>query len=106
MLLESTDSIPETQANIGGLAELFYNICFSTSKPGMSAIPEQCYAQNQELEGLAEEVLGNGLDFFRGLLEDPTIWQSDMIGSGDAENGLEQFISETVFTQDRVFEIL
>ena len=43
----------------------------------------------------AEEILGNAITYFKGLLEDPNIWISDMIGyeplKQDQEN-LEEFL--------------
>lgn len=48
----------------------------------------------------AEEILGNALGYFIGLLEDPNIWASDMMMfSPTMDNtGLEDFVTNQIFT--------
>lgn len=36
-------------------------------------------SEDEKLSAVAEEILGNSIAYFKGLLEDPSIWRSDMI---------------------------
>ena len=57
---------------------------------------------------ISEEILGNSVRFIKGLLEDPNIWVSDMIGFDPTYelkkdiNGeqidIEKLVTETIFT--------
>jgi hypothetical protein len=58
--------------------------------------------------------LGNSLCYFKGLLDDPSIWKSDMIGfdftspeeeSKDSED-LEEFVTKSIFMDEKVFQML
>ena len=80
---------------------------------GIFKLIEQVYFNPDDFEekfmGVAEDVIGNALDYFRGLLEDPNVWPSDMAGFGEENpeaEKVEEFVSKTVFTQERVNEML
>ena len=41
---------------------------------------QQAYAdEDTKVAAKGEEIIGFALDYFRGLLEDPNVWTSDMI---------------------------
>ena len=59
------------------------------------------------MSAIAEEVLGNCISYFKGLLEDSNIWVSDMLGFemlGEEEEkkddgpDTEKFLNENIFT--------
>ena len=71
-------------------------------------------AYSDEDSAVAEEILGNSLCYFKGLLDDPSIWKSDMTGfdfteaeeeSKDAED-LEEFVTQQIFDTEKVFGML
>lgn len=70
------------------------------------------YLSGLESDGLdskAEEVLGFGVSFIKGLLDNPSIWVSDMLFSDrDPESTCqaEEYLEKTFFTQERVHHIL
>ena len=59
---------------------MFFNICFNQTKVGVFKLVQQAYAdEDTKVAAKGEEIIGFALDYFRGLLEDPSIWTSDMI---------------------------
>ena len=86
-------------------AEFFYGIAFN---------PIGIFEKYQnEDSAVAEEVLANSLNYFKGLLDDPSIWASDMIGfdytqqeeTKDQED-LEEYVTQNIFTEDKLLDIL
>ena len=65
---------------------------------------------DQKLSAIAEEVLGKAIGYFTGLLEDPNIWTSDMMGfGGEVEEGLpdlENHLNAEIFTAARISQLL
>jgi hypothetical protein len=55
---------------------------------------------------ISEEIIGNALNFFRGLLEDPNIWQEDLIVQEAESNDLDTFLRGTLFTDTQLYEML
>lgn len=65
--------------------------------------------QNEKIVSLAEEILGFGVTWIRGLLDNPGIWISDMIFSDrDSEQTgkAEEYLEKTFFTEERIHTIL
>jgi hypothetical protein len=53
--------------------------------------------------------LSYGLNFFKGMLQNPNIWVSDMVFSdqdADSTNEVEQYLASTCFTTPRVSQML
>ena len=72
--------LAQTQGNIKIQAEMFFNICFNQIKVGVFKLVQQAYAdEDTKVAAKGEEIIGFALDYFRGLLEDPNVWTSDMI---------------------------
>jgi hypothetical protein len=49
------------------------------------------------------------IDFFRNILEDPSIWQDDLIGfDPNPEKGeqLEEFVRHYIFNEERIGQML
>lgn len=113
LLMTVNNVVTQSENKIRVEAEIFYNICFNKEKSGIFKLIELVYFHPDDFDekfmGVAEDVIGNSLDYFRGLLEDPYIWASDLAGFGhespDSEK-VEAFISENLFTQARVTEML
>ena len=62
---------------INAQAIFFFNIGFESEND----LVFQAYqnSDDEKLSAVAEEILGNSIAYFKGLLEDPSIWRSDMI---------------------------
>lgn len=57
----------------------------------------------------AEEILGFGISWIKGLLDNPAIWISDMIYSdrdADSTGEAEAYLEKAFFTQERLHQIL
>lgn len=104
-------------------AEFFYSLAFTNQagNPVFLCAQQVYQADDEALEGekklssLAEEVLGNAIGYFKGLLEDPNIWISDMLGWDpsielpSAENqkvDFEKYLEENVFTEGKTLQLL
>ena len=68
--MTSNNLVMSEKEEIKAQGEIFYSIAFQHS------IFSQLYqnTQEQKLCQLSEEIIGNALNYFRGLLEDPNIW--------------------------------
>jgi hypothetical protein len=71
----------------------------------------QYYKQNddEDLASKAEEILGFGISFIKGLLDNPSIWVSDLLFSDRDPNSTsqaEEYLEKTFFTQERIHHIL
>lgn len=58
---------------------------------------------------MAEEILGFGISWIKGLLDNPAIWVSDMLFSDrdpEATGKAEEFLEKTFFTEVRIHHIL
>jgi len=73
-----------TPADIDQQANFFFQIGFSSTPNTIwLAYLNEGDKYDQKLSAIAEEVLGKAIRYFTGLLEDPNIWTSDMMGFGD-----------------------
>lgn len=72
-----------TPADIDQQANFFFQIGFSSTPNTIwLAYLNEGDKYDQKLSAIAEEVLGKAVSYFTGLLEDPNIWSSDMMGFG------------------------
>jgi hypothetical protein len=58
---------------------------------------------------LGEEILGFGVSWIKGLLDNPSIWVSDMLFSDrdqESTGKAEEFLEKTFFTEARIHHIL
>ena len=69
---------------INAQAIFFFNIGFESEND----LVFQAYqnSDDEKLSAVAEEILGNSIAYFKGLLEDPSIWRSDMIYDFEPED--------------------
>jgi len=69
---------------------------------------------DERVSAIAEDILANSLTFYKGLLEDPNIWESDFAEfdplseqeEQGAKENVEQFLNEVLFTSERITSIL
>ena len=68
-------------------ARFFFGVGFE----GENDIVYQAYKSidDEKLSAVAEEILGNSIAYFKGLLEDPAIWKSDMIYDFEPEEATD-----------------
>ena len=100
-----------TPADIDQQANFFFQIGFSSTPNAIwLAYLNEGNKYDQKLSAIAEELLGKAMSYFTGLLEDPNIWTSDMMGfGGEAEEGvpdLESHLHAEIFTASRVLQLL
>lgn len=76
---------------------------------------EEALEGELKLSSLAEEVLGNAINYFKGLLDDPNIWISDMIGfdptlelpnSTNNKCDFEKYLEENIFVELKTVQML
>lgn len=102
-----------TIEQINQQADFFFNIGFSSTQNTISeAYTNQGEKYDEKLSAIAEEIIGNSINYFKGLLEDPNIWVSDMLGfemPGEEEQDgpdIENHLNSNIFTEEKVFAIL
>ena len=75
---------------------------FQLAMSGQNGVMLAYSSEDDDHQADAEEILANSITFFKGLLEDPNIWTSDMIGfeEGPSTTGLdmEDFMAKSIFT--------
>lgn len=102
---------PSAQQKLDLYANLFFRI--GLNEPGenpnaleVAQTAYRCTVEDDRFDEKimrnSEQLLGNALAYFRGLLEDANIWQ-DMAGFDPteepaADNGLEKHLQEVIFT--------
>lgn len=97
-----------TIEKINQQAEFFFKIGFLLTPNAIGQAYLNQGDLDEKLSAIAEEVLGNSINYFRGLLEDPNIWISDMMGLEAHETNtpdLESHVNN-IFTEAKIFEIL
>lgn len=102
--------LTHTKDNIMVWANLYFNLVFSKADSQLQNLLTQLYLEDHEfLAAKVEETFGCALDFFRNILQDCAIWEQDMLGFDPSETSnekLEEFITENIFNEARVHEIL
>jgi len=66
-------------------------------------------SDDDEFSGKAEQIIGFAISFFYGLLENPSIWVSDVLLSEkgvEESSSIEKFFEEQVFIPNTVHTIL
>lgn len=102
--------LTHTKDNITVWADLYFNLVFAKSDSQLQKLLTGIYLEDHEqLASKVEETFGCALDFFRNILQDCSIWQSDMLGFDPSETSnemLEELITQHIFNEARVHEML
>lgn len=64
---------------------------------------------DEELITKAEQILGFGISWIKGLLDNPGIWISDMLFSDrdpESTGKAEDYLEKSFFTKDRIHHML
>lgn len=93
-------------------AIFFFNIGFESENDQVFKAYQN--SEDEKLSAVAEEILGNSIAYFKGLLEDPYIWRSDMIYDFEPEEqkeeqnavDLEEYIASNIFTEQQTIKML
>lgn len=73
-----------TIESINQQADFFFNLAFSSNQSQIGeAYVNAGDKYDEKLSAIAEEIIGNSIDYFHGILEDPNIWVSDMLMPGE-----------------------
>jgi hypothetical protein len=81
----------------------YYSIGFE------SVLHDNLITKYQQDNSKAEEILGVGISWIKGLLDNPGIWVSDLVYSdrdADSTGEAESYLEKTFFTKERIHHIL